>query len=81
MPRQINAMMNSIIYYAMMSAMDRIGINPPLFARQIATAISPLIKNVADNLGLKIPQNLRDYAKLQNEFDEMDNVLIKKELK
>jgi hypothetical protein len=74
MPRQTNPVFNSIIYYAMMSAMDRIGINPALFARQTATAISPIMKQVAGSLGLKMPKTLQEFGELQNEFDNMDNI-------
>jgi hypothetical protein len=74
MPRQLNPIFNSIIYFAMMSAMDRIGIDPGLFARQTATAISPIMKTVAGTLGLKLPESLQDYASLQGEFDQMDDI-------
>jgi hypothetical protein len=74
MPRPINPIYNSIIYYAMMIAMDRIGINPALFARQTAYAISPIMKRVAGTLGLKLPENLNEFGELQKQFDDMDSI-------
>ena len=74
MPRPINQIYNSIIYYAMMIAMDRIGINPALFARQTAYAISPIMKRVAGSLGLKLPEKLNEFGELQKQFDDMDSI-------
>jgi hypothetical protein len=70
----MNPMFNSVIYYAMMSAMDKIGINPALFARQTATAISPIMKHVSTALGFKLPESINDFAELLSQFDDMDGV-------
>lgn len=72
MVRQANPMFEAISYYALMTAMEKVGINPGLLARQTSTAITPVMSGFLENfLGRS------QMPKALNEFFEMEKLIFK----
>jgi hypothetical protein len=62
MGRPVNSIFNAVSYYAIMTAMAKMGINPGLLSRRTSTALTPLMKQLAEGfLGRDVPKTLAEY--------------------
>jgi len=65
MASTLNSMINAIPYYAIMSALDKMGIAPDLLARQTAAALMPILKDLAETFGAsQMPKNTSEFFEM-----------------
>jgi hypothetical protein len=76
MARQIDPMISAIPYYALMTAMDKVGINPGLLSRQTSTAITPIMRGIMENfLGVdQLPKTLNEFFEMEKSFFKIGNI-------
>ena len=70
MASTLNSMINAIPYYAMMTALDKMGIAPDLLGRQTSVALKPILQDLSKALASgQMPKNI-------NEFFEMFKAIV-----
>jgi len=61
----VNSMINAIPYYAIMVALDKMGIAPDLLGRQTAAALAPVLQGISENLAAgQMPKNIGEYLEM-----------------
>jgi hypothetical protein len=75
MGRPVNPLFNAVSYYAIMSAMEKMGIDPALLSRQTSHALAPLMKDMCETfLGRNMPKNLPEYFEVEKMLFRMGGV-------